>query len=139
MLRADAPTESWLDRLASPTRSAILAEGALCSVPAARELMVEGANGRDVFVILEGRARVVRDGRLVCRCGRGSFLGELSLLLCRPRSATVVAETPMRVLVLDPVAFEAVLKAPPVARELCRQLAIRLLATPETIDEPTHW
>ncbi len=50
------------------------------------------------FVVLEGQAKVTRGKRKVGEVLPGEFFGELSLIDGGPRSASVIADTPMRVL-----------------------------------------
>jgi CRP-like cAMP-binding protein len=68
--------------------------------PLGKKLVEQGQRGETLFVLLEGTARVVRGGRTVARIGPGEFFGEVAVLDQRPRSATVVADTPVRCLVL---------------------------------------
>jgi CRP/FNR family transcriptional regulator, cyclic AMP receptor protein len=63
-----------------------------------RRIVEEGQTGEALFVVLEGSARVVRDGREVGALIPGDFFGELSALDGGPRTASVVAETPMETL-----------------------------------------
>jgi CRP/FNR family transcriptional regulator, cyclic AMP receptor protein len=59
--------------------------------------------------------------------GAGESVGEMGLLDYRPRSATVVARTPMKVYVIDARRFESVLEdAPTLARNLLRELTGRI-------------
>jgi CRP-like cAMP-binding protein len=59
--------------------------------------------------------------------GPGSVFGEMSLLDGGPRSATVTAETDMRLLVLTSRGFSTVLRdVPMVAPRIMRALAERL-------------
>ena len=60
----------------------------------------EGGHTETLFVVLEGTAKVIRDGRTVARRVPGEFFGEISMIDERPRTATVVADTPVRCLVL---------------------------------------
>jgi CRP/FNR family transcriptional regulator, cyclic AMP receptor protein len=76
-------------------------------------LCEEGTVGREFFFILDGTASVRRKGRKVATLGRGEYFGELSLLDRQPRSATVVSDTPMTVLVLDQRRFNGLLDAVP--------------------------
>ena len=69
-------------------------------VESGRVLMSQGDAGQEAFVIEEGTAEVVRDGQLLATVGPGSYVGELALIDAGPRSATVTATTPMRVLVI---------------------------------------
>ena len=64
-----------------------------------REAVVrEGDLGETLFVVLEGEGKVVRGGRKVGAMLPGDFFGELAAIDAQPRSATVVAVTPLRVL-----------------------------------------
>ncbi|HSL10963.1 MAG TPA: cyclic nucleotide-binding domain-containing protein [Actinomycetota bacterium] len=65
---------------------------------AGETIVQEGMLGETMFVILEGQAKVVRGKRKVGEVLPGEFFGELSLIDGGPRSASVVADTPMRVL-----------------------------------------
>ena len=95
-------------------------------LPAGSVLMEEGKPGREAFVIIEGEAEVAVHGTVVARLGAGEVIGEMALLDHSPRSATVVATTPLKVLVLDPVGFRSILRTPSVATGLATGLAKRL-------------
>lgn len=70
-------------------------------VPAGKTLAQEGELGNEFYLILQGGARVeASGGKRVRRLGPGDFFGEMSLIDGKPRSATVVAETPMQLLVI---------------------------------------
>ena len=70
------------------------------SIKAGTVLVDQGAAGTQSFVILEGSATVKRNGRKIAVLGTGATVGEMSLLDRGPRTATVVADTDMRVLVI---------------------------------------
>lgn len=96
-------------------------------VPAGKVLCSEGEMGNQYFVILSGTARVSRRGRKVATLGPGRGFGELSLLDKHPRNATVVAETPMEVVVLGQREFAGLVDdVPGFARKLLAALASRL-------------
>ena len=62
----------------------------------------QGDDGDTFFVILEGEAKVAGpSGRVVNRLRPGEFFGEISLLDGGPRTASVVAETPLTMLALS--------------------------------------
>lgn len=61
-------------------------------------LAVQGEAASTFTVLLNGRARVERDGTAIGELGPGAFLGEISLLDGGPRTATVVALEPIRAL-----------------------------------------
>jgi CRP-like cAMP-binding protein len=96
------------------------------AVPAGAVLTKEGTIGREAFIVVEGEAEVTIQGDVVTRIGPGEFLGEMALVDHGPRSATVVAQTPMVLLVVSPGAFDAFVAQQPVARALAKELAERL-------------
>src|SRR5215212_4906402 len=75
------------------------------SVEAGHTLFVEGAPSTNLYLILSGSAVVRKKGRRVARLGPGDVVGELSVILGTPRTATVEAETPIEWLVLDRAAL----------------------------------
>jgi CRP/FNR family transcriptional regulator, cyclic AMP receptor protein len=96
-------------------------------VDAGKVLVTEGSAGAEFFVIMDGKARVTRRGRKVAELGPGQFFGELALLDRAPRNATVVAETPMEVLVLGQREFAALIdEVPGLAHKLLAGIARRL-------------
>ena len=68
---------------------------------AGASLVKEGAEGDSFFVILEGMAKVMVGKRVINRLLPGDYFGEISLLDGGKRTASVVSETPMRVLIID--------------------------------------
>jgi CRP/FNR family transcriptional regulator, cyclic AMP receptor protein len=96
-------------------------------VPAGKVVVSEGATGREFYLILEGQAIVRRGGRRVAMLGPGQYFGELSLLDRGPRTATVVADTDMNLLVLGQREFSTILEAvPTVSHKLLEAMAHRL-------------
>jgi len=61
------------------------------------QIVREGSLGETVFVVMEGRAKVTRNGRRVGEVLPGDFFGELSAIDGGPRTATITAVTPVRV------------------------------------------
>jgi CRP-like cAMP-binding protein len=96
-------------------------------VPAGERLAKAGATGHELFIIVDGQASVTtRNGRKV-RLGPGEFFGEMSLLDGGPRSATVEAATPMRLLVLGHREFWSLLNTtPPLTGKIMRALSQRV-------------
>src|SRR5262245_64349647 len=70
------------------------------SVPAGHELAREGRFAHEFFVIEDGTAEVLQDQQHIAELGRGDFFGEIALLETERRTATVVATTPMRLIVM---------------------------------------
>jgi CRP/FNR family transcriptional regulator, cyclic AMP receptor protein len=107
--------------------AAIAAAGVEVEFPAERVIARQGEIGTGLFVVAEGRVRVVRDGSLVTHLGPGEFFGELSVLDGGPRVAQVVAEVPTTCLALATWDAERVLRDEPgVALAVLRVLAGRL-------------
>jgi CRP/FNR family cyclic AMP-dependent transcriptional regulator len=97
------------------------------TVPASTVLMEEGDSGREAYVVLEGTAVVRRNRRKIAEVGPGDCVGEMSLLDRRPRTATVVADTDLRVLVLTARALTGLLdESPAFARKVLASLAARV-------------
>jgi CRP-like cAMP-binding protein len=96
-------------------------------VTAGAELVTEGRIGREFFMILSGDAVVKRDGNDIAKLGAGQWFGELSLIDNEPRSATVVASTDMKLLVLGQAEFAGLLETvPTLEAKLLRGMAHRL-------------
>ena len=86
-----------------------------------------GDAGEEFFVILDGHARVEVSPRKRSRLGPGQYFGEMSLLDGGPRSASVVAETPLRLLVIKRRNFSTLLReAPELAQNLMTTLSRRV-------------
>lgn len=99
-------------------------------------LTKEGTPGREFFVVSSGKAKVTIRGRKVATLGPGEFFGEMALVSPEPRSATVTAETPMKLYVVEGRAFWSLIdEVPSVARKVLRGLADRLRAVQKS---PTY-
>lgn len=134
LLRADAKVDLLRDlplfELCSKRdlrRIAALAEERL--VDEDTELIREGEPGREFFVVVDGEVDVRRRGRRVARLGAGSYVGEIALLSRSPRTATVTAATPLRVLAISGVDFVRLLDTlPELWLKVARTLANRVEA-----------
>jgi len=112
-----------LEPIASIAREQAFARG---DVLAAR-----GDDGLEMHIIVSGDVSVTtggEDGHLVATRSSGDAVGEMSLLTSEPRMATLVCDSPVRVLTIDRPRFEAILRERPetslgVIRVLCRRLA----------------
>ena len=96
-------------------------------VPAGTRLAMMGEVGREMFIIVEGEALVTtRPGRTT-HLRSGDFFGEMSLLDGDPRSATVEATTPTRLLVLGRQAFWQLLDdSAPLVHKIMHTLSQRI-------------
>jgi aromatic-L-amino-acid decarboxylase len=89
---------------------------------------------RDFFVVLEGRARIEHDGRVLAEHAVGGFFGEIAALdwgagFGYARQATVVAIEPLRLLVLSPTHLSRLMAISPTVDAVVRQAAQERLAT----------
>jgi CRP-like cAMP-binding protein len=73
----------------------------------------EGRPGREFFVLIEGTARVTKDGQQVAELTGGDWFGEIALITNRPRTATVTATSAVDVLVLTDRRFRSVVETMP--------------------------
>src|SRR5579859_533724 len=103
-------------------------------VPAGRVLMKQGEVGQEMLVILEGGARVERNGKVVSHLGPGDVVGEMSLIDGKPRNATVIAEEPCRCLIMMRREFTPLLHSVPgLSTKLLIRLCGRLRDTTELL------
>jgi CRP-like cAMP-binding protein len=70
------------------------------SVPEGYELAREGQFAHEFFIIEDGVAAVTSNGNRIAELGAGDFFGEIGLLETERRTATVVATTPMELIVM---------------------------------------
>lgn len=85
-------------------------------------LMDQGRVGQECYVILEGHAGVYVADEHLASIGPGSMVGEMALIEHRPRMATVVAETPMKLIVFDTAHFKTLLQEMPKAHDRVMEL-----------------
>jgi CRP-like cAMP-binding protein len=97
------------------------------AVPSGYGLTAQGGSAREFFVVVAGTADVLRDDRLVGVLGPRDFFGEVGLLDRRwTRAATVVATSPMRLLVFARREFRELIDGfPAVAAPILHAAAAR--------------
>jgi CRP-like cAMP-binding protein len=95
--------------------------------PKGDRLTEEGRRGREFFVLVEGAVAVWRGGRKLVDLGPGDWFGEIAILTYKPRTATVTAISPVRLIVISDRAFRRVVEtAPRIALNVLRSVAERL-------------
>jgi CRP-like cAMP-binding protein len=95
--------------------------------PAGSVLTRVGEPGDAFFLIVDGTARVEVSPKKQPRLRPGAFFGEMSLLDGEPRSATVIAETPIRLLVIGRRNFATLLgEVPGMTQQLLVTLSRRV-------------
>jgi CRP-like cAMP-binding protein len=86
----------------------------------------EGDRGHAFYVILEGKAVVVRNGKNIAKLKAGDHFGELALLSPAPRNASVITTKASKLGKLEAKPFEKVLfEVPTVMPRLMTALAAR--------------
>ena len=80
------------------------------TVPAGKVLIRQGELAHEFFVILDGAADVIRDGRVVTVLGPGDFFGEIALVGPPFRTATVVARSELDLAVVARREFHTLLR-----------------------------
>jgi CRP-like cAMP-binding protein len=113
-------TDPMIDVLNAVPALSILSDRALgrlvpfidqADVTAGQVITREGVIARQAFIVVAGRATVFVDGESVATIGPGEFVGEMGMLDHQPSSATVRADTPMRLLVIGPRAFPTLIQS----------------------------
>jgi len=100
------------------------------SVKAGTKIVEKGQSGVGFYLILDGEAEVVADGKKLADLGPGSFFGELSVIDGAPRTADVVAKTDTTCLVVTQWAMRSLISShPEIALSMLEELCKRLRAT----------
>lgn len=87
----------------------------------------EGERGIGLFLILEGECKVTIGGKTKAKLGPGDFFGEVALLDGGPRTATVTAMTPVRLVGITGWVFRGLLmEHPSIALKTLEAVAGRL-------------
>ncbi len=101
--------------------------GRVRSYPSETTIVEEGATGTALYIVVSGRARIVRGGETIGEVVRGDFFGELALIEEHPRSATVIADEDTECLLFPAWEFTALLaEHPELAVPIMRALIARL-------------
>ncbi len=102
---ATVPLLSGLDRKQRERLSRDFKER---DVPAGTIVVRQGDDhGMGFFVVIEGELSAMVDGADVAKLGPGSYFGEIALISDRVRTASVVATTDVRLLVMMVTDFRA--------------------------------
>jgi CRP/FNR family cyclic AMP-dependent transcriptional regulator len=116
--------------LGKKERREVAKQGDEVEVELGRHLVREGEFAYEFFAIEEGTAEVRRGEQLLAELGPGDFFGEMGLIGNVTRNASVVAVSPLRVMVLTGSAFRHIERELPAVskqirkaiEERCRQL-----------------
>lgn len=78
-----------------------------------RVLVQQGKTGWEFIFIVEGKARVEKNGKVIRQLTGGDFFGEISLIDGEPRTSSVIADTDMTLLIVHKPSFDHLLEAIP--------------------------
>jgi CRP/FNR family transcriptional regulator, cyclic AMP receptor protein len=106
-------------------RRRVLSLGTTLSIQARTTLTVQGDPGDEFFVAVSGSASCSRAGEVIGLLGPGDFFGEVALLDGGLRSASVIAESAMTVMVFSRREFGGLLAMPGVVRRMLPVVASR--------------
>jgi CRP/FNR family transcriptional regulator, cyclic AMP receptor protein len=94
------------------------------------KVVQEGQGGVGFYLILGGKAEVVKEGKKLAELGAGNFFGELGVIDGQPRTADVIAVTETQCWILSQWAMKSVIaNHPEVALSMLEELVRRLRAT----------
>ena len=110
-----------------------------CDASAGQVLAQEGQLGAEFFIIVNGEATASRNGVVLAKLASTNFFGELALLDGGPRTATVVADTDLQLLVLSRREFNQLCRTyPSVSYRMLKGLGARLRTADEMIGQSSH-
>ena len=96
-------------------------------IEAGHTLLAEGSPSPNLYLLVTGTLSVHRNGRQVASLEPGDPVGELGFILGQPRNATIRAETPAELLVLDQTSLRRALDdVPGLGWKLLKSVAERL-------------
>ena len=100
------------------------------TVSAGDKVVQEGQGGVGFYLILDGKAAVIKEGEKLAELESGNFFGELGVIDGQPRTADVVAITETTCWILSQWAMKSVIaNHPEVALSMLEELVRRLRAT----------
>ncbi|MEO0292772.1 MAG: cyclic nucleotide-binding domain-containing protein [candidate division WOR-3 bacterium] len=96
-------------------------------------LFKEGDTGEEMYLIRSGKIRIVKEiegkSKTLAIIGEGEFFGEMALLDKSPRSASAIAETDVKLIIVDREAFLNSVNKNPFIKYIIETLTNRLRKT----------
>jgi len=126
--------------------AAVLRQGQRREVDQGDALFLKGAVADSIWLLEQGTVSILSGGRdnalstRLATLGPGQFLGEMGYIDGKSRSATARADTPVRAMLLDTRAIDALLALQPAAalkitRNIARELSNRVRISSDVIKE----
>jgi MFS family permease len=109
--------------LPAPAMERVMADVVAQDAAAGDVLIREGDRGDLFYVIVEGTVEITRGGEAVSEQGPGAYVGEIALLRDVPRTASVTAKTPLRLIALEREPFLLAVTGHPVSHEAAHAVA----------------
>jgi len=104
---------SWLSGLDKKEFKAVAKRFRIKTFPQGAKLLKEQEPDNGLFMIAEGKVKIEIRGILMGTAGKGNVLGEMAFLTGHPRTATVVAESPVQVLWIRRAALRSIMRKSP--------------------------
>ncbi|MEI8092657.1 MAG: cyclic nucleotide-binding domain-containing protein [Spirochaetales bacterium] len=101
----------------------------------------EGEPGENMYIVLDGEVEILKQAgggssKVLATVGKGAFFGEMALIEDRPRSASAVATTEGRLLVMSDALLDSyIVTNPEFAAKMIRNLAQRLRGANKLIEQ----
>jgi CRP/FNR family transcriptional regulator, cyclic AMP receptor protein len=125
-------TLPFFSALSADARRAVAPYAERIEVSEGTQLTGQERQGYLFFVIERGRAAVLQDDRELRELAEGEFFGEIALLETKERTASVVARSPMRLIVVTEAAFKNLVANDPAAARECEAAVRERWAAPAT-------
>ncbi len=100
----------WLNKLNDEVFQQVMAGFGCRQFPEGATLLKEKDPDSGMFVIVEGRVRIEIREIPMNEAGTGSLIGEMSVLTGYPRSASIVAKTPVSVVWIESPTLKSIMK-----------------------------
>ena len=124
---------SFLKSLQQDEKALIRLQGLLGhkNVPKGGTIIQEGSGSEELYIILDGEADVLMNGKRVSRLGANDIIGEMGFFTLEKRIATVVASESCRLVSIHRKEFEALVQIEPrlgmkILEGVVRQLSDKL-------------
>ncbi len=141
LLQQELSNNSLLEDLTPRERQMLLTLGQPREVAKGEALFLKGDKADGVWLLEQGFVSILSGGEHSTRfstLGPGQFLGEMSLIDGKRRSATALADSPVRALLLDQDAIATLAQQEPdavwkIMRNIARYLSYRMRSASELL------